>query len=49
MVYRVYVVQGVDNGQDTEIAVEIYQVDITRRTLLLHHALDIRPMGIKVV
>ena len=32
-----------------EIAVEIHQVDITRRTLLLHHTLDISPMGIEVV
>ena len=49
LVYRLHIVQGVHDGQGTEIAVEIDQVDITRRTLLLHYTLDIRPMSIEVV
>jgi hypothetical protein len=34
MVHRLYVLQGVDNGWDTEITVEIHEAHITRRTLL---------------
>jgi hypothetical protein len=45
----VYVVQSLTNGREAEIAAQVYQLHLTRRTLLPHDALHIGAMGIEVV
>ena len=49
LVYRLHVIHGVHERQNTQITVEIHQLDSTRRTLLSHHTVDIRTMRIEVI
>jgi len=42
-------VQSLDDSREAEVAVQVHQLYLTRRTLLPHHALHIGPMSIEVV